>query len=595
MAEPAILDWGPDGAPRSRRFDDVYFSQAGGLAESRAVFLAGCGLPEAWQGRHRFTVGELGFGAGLNILALLELWRRQRPAGGRLHIFSIEAYPLKPADAARALAAWPELADLSGALMLRWPTAEGFHRLDFPGLGASLDLAVMEAAEALGAWQGRADAWFLDGFAPARNPQMWREEVLELLAARSAPGARVATFTVAGAVRRGLQAAGFAVARRPGFGRKAERLEASWPGPQADAAAKASLRVCILGAGIAGAALARAFRAERLTPVVIASEAVAASGNPAALVTPRLDAGGGPVARLHAQAFVRAVALYESEVADAAIARGALQLEAAPRDARRFDTLAQSPLFEAGALGRLSAQGAGDRLGERCETGGLWIRDGMVLEPRVVLEAWLAGCPSVAAEAGAVRRGPDGWEVVGVAGEVLAAADIVCLATGFGARALRHDLPLQAVRGQVSFVASEERPQAAAWGGYVIPTREGLLFGATHDRERENVQVLGEDHRRNLDTLAKARPRLAERLGGAPLQGRAATRAATPDHAPIAGELEPGLWVLSGLGGRGFALAPLLAEHIAALALGAPSPLPAPLAETVAPQRFAPAAAHTTG
>src|ERR1700733_8686760 len=107
-ASPVV--WGLDGAPRSRRFDDVYFSNADGLAESRAVFLAGCGLPDAWVGRRRFTVGELGFGSGLNLLALLQLWARARPPGGRLHLFSVDAFPMTAADAARALGRWPELA-----------------------------------------------------------------------------------------------------------------------------------------------------------------------------------------------------------------------------------------------------------------------------------------------------------------------------------------------------------------------------------------------------------------------------------------------------------------------------------------------------
>jgi len=309
MAEPADIDWSTPDAPRSRRFDDIYFSTEGGLDETRAVYLAGCGLPDAWRDRRRFVVGELGFGTGLNILALLELWRREQPRGARLHIFSVEAYPLSRDDAQQALGAWPQLADLAGPLLARWPTSEGFHRIDFPDLGATLDLAIMEAAEALRAWRGRADAWFLDGFAPSRNPEMWRDEVLDLVAKRSAPGARAATFTIAGAVRRGLEAAGFEIARRPGFGRKAERLEATLPGgPQPD---RASPRVLIVGAGIAGAALARAFKARGVTPTLICDEGVAASGNPAALVTPGFDAGGGTPAQLHAQAFARAAAVYE--------------------------------------------------------------------------------------------------------------------------------------------------------------------------------------------------------------------------------------------------------------------------------------------
>ena len=180
MTDPSSpIDWTADGAPHSRLFDDVYFSSVDGLAESRAVFLEGCGLPGAWTGRRSFVVGELGFGTGLNILALLDLWRRTRGIGARLNVFSIEAHPLTAEEAGRALAAWPELGDLSALLIERWPRrARGFHRLDLPELGATLDLAIMDAAEALAQWTGRADAWFLDGFAPARNPGMWSDEVL---------------------------------------------------------------------------------------------------------------------------------------------------------------------------------------------------------------------------------------------------------------------------------------------------------------------------------------------------------------------------------------------------------------------------------
>src|ERR1700722_15575821 len=139
-SSPVIFD--PDGLPRSRRFGDVYFSREGGLAESRAVFLAGCGLPQRWAGRSRFVVAELGFGTGLNILALLDLWRRRRDSQAKLHIFSVEAFPISASDAARALAPWPEVADLAAELLARWPRcARGFHRIELAGLGAVIDLA----------------------------------------------------------------------------------------------------------------------------------------------------------------------------------------------------------------------------------------------------------------------------------------------------------------------------------------------------------------------------------------------------------------------------------------------------------------------
>ena len=238
--------------------------------------------------------------------------------------------------------------------------------------------------------------------------------------------------------------------------------------------------------------------------------------------------------------------------------------------------------------------GAGERLGEARASGGLWIAESMVIEPRRVLEAWLDGSRRLEAVVSAVRRAEGGWGILGDGGEVLARADVVCVAAGFGALGLRPDLTLEPVRGQASFAALDDRPHAAAWGGYLIPTRNGVLFGATHDRGRDDVAVVAEDHIRNLNTLAQARPALAERLRELPLEGRAALRASTPDRAPIAGEMEPGLLALTGLGGRGFTLAPLLAEHIAAVALGAPSPLPGDLSTAIGPRPFRTRAAHTT-
>jgi tRNA 5-methylaminomethyl-2-thiouridine biosynthesis bifunctional protein len=579
---PVVFD--ADGAPRSRRYGDVYFSKAGGHEESRAVFLAGCGLPQRWAGRRAFTVAELGFGTGLNIAALLELWRAERPPGAHLSIFSVEAEPLGAADAGRALAAFPELADAAALLTGRWPgRARGFRRVDLPELGASLDVAVMDAHAALAAWGGRADAWFLDGFAPAVNPQMWTDALMALVAARSAPGARAATYTVAGHARRALAAAGFAVERRPGFGAKRQRLEARLPGePRADRAAP---RVAVIGAGIAGAALARAFAALGAAPQVFDAQGpgAGASGMPAALVTPRLDAGLGPAAQLHAQALARAAGLYDA-LPGAVTLRGVLQLEAAERDAARFAAIAASDLFEPGALELQSAEAASARLGEPGSPG-LLMHAARVVAPAAVLRAWL---PHVAAQAiAAVEPAGAAWRLLGEDGSVVAEADVVCLAAGASLAQLWPDAPIQPVRGQLSWADGVAAPAAAAWGAYVAPTPAGLVFGATHDRGDATADWRAGDDARNLSALAERLPQLAARLSGVRTHGRAAVRAATPDRLPIAGALMPGLCVLGGLGARGFALAPLVAEHVAAEALGAPSPLPHPLARIVDPGRFA--------
>jgi tRNA 5-methylaminomethyl-2-thiouridine biosynthesis bifunctional protein len=589
MSDPASpLIWRDDGMPQSALYGDVYFSSADGLAETRAVFLTGCDLPAAWAGREHFTVGELGFGTGLNIAALLDLWRREKApsslmGGQRLHIFSIEAHPITRDEAARALAVWPELGEAASVLLDHWPgAARGFHRIDLPGFDATFDLAVMDVETALAAWDGVADAWFLDGFSPALNPAMWREEILAAVAARSAPGARAATFTVAGAVRRGLTAAGFQVDKRPGFGRKKERLEAVMPG--APNLTPRPRRLAVIGGGIAGAATARAARAEGLDVAVFDDGEAPASGNPAALVTPALDAGGGPRAALPAQAFARAAALYAGWP-EAVIARGALKLSVTPRDGERHAAVARQDLFEPGAMNLIDAETASARLGEPVQDA-LAMADAFVVEPALVIEGWRG--PATTTQVVRLTHEAGVWRLFDPEDRLLAEADAVVLAGGANQARLWPAAPLRPVRGQASWI-HHPAPAPAAFGGYAIPTRDGLLFGATHDRGVVETDARPEDDRRNLEALALGMPRLAARLADAPLEGRAAVRATTADHLPLAGpvpDAPAGLFVLGGLGGRGFCLAPLLAEHLTARILDLPSPLPRALSALIAPGRF---------
>jgi tRNA 5-methylaminomethyl-2-thiouridine biosynthesis bifunctional protein len=589
MAEdrsPRLL-WTDDGAPRSGRFDDVYFSRQDGLAETRAVFLQGCGLPNAWTGRAQFTIAELGFGTGLNIAAALDLWRREGPPGGRLNLFSVEGFPLTRAEAARALAAWPELDEAAQALLAVWPeVAPGFHRLDLPGFNATLDLAVGDVVWALSQWMGEADAWFLDGFAPSTNPDMWSDAVLDGIAARSASGARVATFTVAGAVRRGLAERGFTVDKRPGHGRKRERLEARLPG--AAIASQRTPSVAIVGAGIAGAALARAFAALGVRAYVIEAErpGAGASGFPAGLVTPRLDAGDGDIAALYAQALARAAALY-AVTPGAVIERGVLQLEQTPRDAGRFARVAAQPVWTEGAMEIRDAAACSDRLGEPVGSGGLWMRDAMAVHPAAVLEVWLGEADRMTATVDRIEPGTQGWRLLDRAGATILEADVVVIAAGWGAAGLFPALSLAPVRGQADWIEGVEAG-SVAWGGYAAPTGSGLLFGATHDRGETGREPSEAAGARNLATVAARLPALAARIAAAgPTRSRTAVRATTPDRLPLAGAVPEaeGLFVLGGLGSRGFCAAPLLAEHVAALATGTPSPLPARLAARVAPSR----------
>ncbi len=215
------LDW-RDAVPVSDRFDDPFYSLENGLAETRHVFLDGCGLPGRF--RDGFRVAELGFGTGLNLLACLALWR-ESGAKGRLHFTTFEAYPLAPADMVRAQEGFPELADLAEELAPFW----GQARFTLPDL--AFEMVVGDARETLPAWEGAADAWFLDGFSPAKNPELWGEPLMAEVAAHTVPGGRLATYTAAGHVRRALQAAGLVVARTPGYGRKRHMTQARKPAP----------------------------------------------------------------------------------------------------------------------------------------------------------------------------------------------------------------------------------------------------------------------------------------------------------------------------------------------------------------------------
>ncbi|PIE14034.1 MAG: FAD-dependent oxidoreductase [Rhodobacterales bacterium] len=217
MGQQADLEWRDGEVPVSTRFDDPYFSLENGLAETGYVFLDGNALPARF--RDGFHVAELGFGSGLNLLATLHLWRATGQAG-RLCFTSFEAFPMAPDDMRRAHAAFTDLAPLAAELAPFW----GQDRIALPDL--DFTLVQGDARDTLPVWSGCADAWFLDGFSPAKNPELWDAALLAEVGRHTAPEGTAATYTAAGFVRRELEAAGFAVSRRPGFGRKRHMTQA---------------------------------------------------------------------------------------------------------------------------------------------------------------------------------------------------------------------------------------------------------------------------------------------------------------------------------------------------------------------------------
>jgi len=537
---PASLDWSRPGTPVAADFGDIYFSTDGGLDETRAVFLGGCGLPQAWQGGAVFTIAELGFGSGLNFLAAWQLWNETAQPNQRLHFVSIEKFPFDRAQFRRALTAWPELRALSDKLISDWPgRVKGLHRLSFGNV--TLTLVHEDVEIALDQLHSlKADAWFLDGFSPAGNPAMWSEDVMSAIAGRCAPGARLATFSVAGAVRTALKTAGFEVRKMPGFGRKRHRLEAEFPRDISGEALTRPPKVeraLIVGAGIAGRSLAFALSARHIPFDIIDDRAnPAASGNPAALVKPRFDLQDRPESRFFLSAYLHALRSYpESCIME----RGVRQIPKHGKEAERFKKLAkQAPLGD----GHLRWRG-----------GDLWIESALVIDPKKVFDEF-----EIRHERFKFAQDRSDYSHV-------------FLSAGYGIQALAPELAMRFSRGQLSW-AEPVWDHAAAYGGYAINLDGATLVGATHDQldERDPFELRDEDDAKNLSALEAMS---GKTVISAPGKSRASVRVTTPDTLPLIVETGENIWALTGLGSRGFTFAPLLAESLISDLCGEVGPL----------------------
>ncbi|MGH8760747.1 MAG: tRNA (5-methylaminomethyl-2-thiouridine)(34)-methyltransferase MnmD, partial [Burkholderiales bacterium] len=276
---PATPAFRSDGTLYSPQFDDVYASAAGTLAETRHVFLQGNGLPERWRNSGRFTIIETGFGAGLNFLATWQAWREAAPGHARLHFVSVEKHPFARADLAGIHARFPELRALAGQLLALYPPLlPGFHRLHLDQGRVTLTLLFGEAAVMLNHLDAGADAFYLDGFAPARNPQMWSDAVFADIGRLASPGTSVATYTVAGVVRQRLVKAGFEVEKREGFAGKREMLAGGFAGKAAVNESRTDKRAVVIGAGLAGSACAQRLAERGWAVEIIERHAAPAQG-----------------------------------------------------------------------------------------------------------------------------------------------------------------------------------------------------------------------------------------------------------------------------------------------------------------------------
>ena len=615
----AIVDWEAD-APRSVFFDDIYFS-GGGAEETEHVFLKGNELERRFAEAERFTIGELGFGSGLNFLSAVALWRSVRRPQARLNYISVEKFPLHPDDLRRAGRAWPqfsaEIETLADALP---PPLRGFHQLRWPD-GVTLTLGFGDARELLEVCEAEVDAWFLDGFSPAKNPEMWSEAVLRQVARLCASGATAATFTVAGDVRRRLEAAGFGVEKRPGYGRKREMLTArigapdqtSKRAPWFPSARRKPLSpgetVAIVGGGVAGASLADAAAAAGLQTVIIDPKGLAAgaSGNPAGLIMPRLDLGDTATSRFFAAAYLhvlRTIARLTRETGESFFdACGVCIPSLTAQDARRAEAIIAARLLPPDFID------SGDN--------GLCFAQGGVVDPPAFVRALARSARVVKATASELTSSEDGVRVHLDSGDTVAAGAAV-IANGAEALAFAEarTLPLSRIAGQVDYFPNAAATATAyALGPYAAPAPAGgLVVGATYERldAASAARPSAAATQSNIDAIAAALPDLAGQLIPSESVPRASVRCQTPDRLPIAGpaadihfygahyddlrlgkardypqgHVVPRIYLLTGLGSRGLVTAPLCAAIIVAELTGAPSPVGHDVAEALHPARF---------
>lgn len=599
-----------DGSLLAPGFGDTYASRAGALEQSRAVFLAGCRLPGRLSGPlHR--VLETGFGTGLNALALAQAAHEQRAAqpSARCHVHyvGIEGHPLVRDDLASALEPFDGLAPWREALLAGWPPPmEGVFRWSLDPC-FTLTLVLGDVLSALRDLQVEADSVFLDGFAPDRNPAMWTPSVLAEVVAHCRPGARFASWCVAGEVRRALQMAGCMVERRPGFGGKRERLEGALAVPPAAGGPRAASplppeRALVVGAGIAGASVAAALALRGIDVTVAEAEhpGAGASGNPLGVVRPEPSGPDHPISRLTAMGSLWLAGWIEGRTrppsTGASAGRGsavsfaercgALRLPRDDKHARRLREHAEAA--PPGWMEWLSAAEAAERVGAAVAGDGVWITECWSVSPRDVLTTLLAtpGVRLGVAEVAALEPcAAGGVQVVWNSGDS-EAWPLVVVANAFGLSGHRP-LPLRGVRGQLSWVA--ERSASALRAvvcreGYVTPAVGGRhLVGATFQRDDFDLGARDADDRANEWRLARLLPGWVD---SACSTARVSLRAATPDRLPMVGALAPGLYASLGHGSRGLTCAPLCGELLASMVCGEPLPLPRDLVRRLDPLRF---------
>jgi tRNA 5-methylaminomethyl-2-thiouridine biosynthesis bifunctional protein len=618
------IQWLDDGTPFSPRFGDRYrSSQEDGLAQARDVFLHGCGLPAAWAGQPQWCVLETGFGLGLNFLVTWAAWRADPGRPRLLHFVSVEAWPVRADDLVRNATAHAGLLPLARQLAAQFHgLLPGTHRLAFEDGQVMLTLLVGEVHPMLRRHAFTADSIYLDGFGPQHNAAMWSEETLKAVARHCRHGTQAATWTVASSVRRSLVQCGFEVRKVAGVPPKRSNLQAvfapRWqpkaargprlhaPRPELESAGRTCL---VVGAGLAGAAVAASLARRGWTVQVLDLEdapAGGASGLPAGLCAPHVSPDDGVLSRLSRSGVRATLAAARALLreGDEWQASGVLE-HRVERGRHRAPPAAQQA-----AWSRPAEPHALKAAGLSQDAAAMWHAEGGWLSPAALVRAllkrpgvvWKGGTHVVRLDAAA-----DGtWTAADANGHPLAHGDRVVVAAALGTQVLLPSLPLQPVRGTVSWQLQGDTAHSPpllpfpvnGYGSFIpsapLPGGRGWVMGSTFERGVSALppdeEALSQARTSNLEHLRLLLPSIWQSLGGnrAAPRSWSGVRCTAPDRLPAVGPVpgKPGLWVCTAMGSRGLTFAVLCGELLAARMHGEPLPVDDKLAWALASERF---------
>lgn len=627
----AELDWQQvDGVdiPVSKQFGDVYFSKANGLLETRHVFLNGNDLSERLAqlaDGEQFVVGETGFGTGLNFLALWQLWQNVRPENNsRLHFISVEKYPLSQTDLARALATWDELAPFSKRLLESYPFAlAGCHRLRFDDERISLDVWFGDASECFPLIQSHrpVNAWFLDGFAPSCNPELWQEQIFQHIMRLSAQGTTFASFSVAGVLKRALQSYGVEITRPKGFGHKREMLKAIWNTAETQnhfpihTIQKHSIqkhpiqkKIAIIGAGIAGLTTAWTLAQRGIAVTLFEQDQPLAggSGNPLAMLNPKLCAMDKVATHLMTTSWQYALRFYPQF--DAFQAIQIEQIHDTKNHEKKINEVLSLQDYPKDILALTQ---------HNAEQSTILLKQAGVLSPHQFAKQVLAHPLISLIQKEITKIEISAEQQISLYSQEENKAEefsdvIACNAMDLN-RLFPNTPKLKPIRGQVTWTNFDEtdinrtdfktplenskKNTAYSFGGYASPMQsrqtqhQQLIFGASFLPNDDQTDLRIEDHQHNFELLQQYHPEIAEGISDNPKdwQGRAALRAQTADYLPLVGRsdrIAPNIYLFAGLGSKGFLFAPLCAELIVSQMLNDTLPVPSNLAYLLRPDRF---------